>query len=89
MEFDWIKLLCEVVIPVLGAIVTAYVVPWLKQQRVWQEAKEAVLAAEQTFLHGDNEAKCAYAVGLLVKKFNLSEEDARRIVEAAVRAFTK
>lgn len=89
MEFDWVKLICEIILPVLGAIVTAYVVPWLNQQRVWQEAKEAVLSAEQTFLHGDNEAKRDYAVELLVKKFKLSEEDAQRVVEAAVRAFTK
>ncbi len=89
MNIDWIKLICEVIIPVVGIIVTSYVVPWLKQQRIWQEAKEAVLSAEQIFAHGDNEAKYEYASGILAKAFKMDADDARRVIEAAVAAFTK
>lgn len=80
---DWVKLISEVIIPLLGVVVTAYVVPWIREKKQTELARTCVRAAEQIFGAGTGEQKYGYAESLLVKA-GVKEDDAKRLIEAAV-----
>lgn len=79
-------------IALLAAIVTAFVVPWIKnkigQQNMdtflaWVEI--AVAAAEQLYKDADGELKKKYVVAYLESKgFTVDSEDVDNAIEAAV-----
>lgn len=83
MGLDWVKLVSEVVLPLLGVVVTAYLVPWIRAKRQTELAQNCVRAAEQIFGSGKGTEKYAYAEGLLTKA-GVAEADAKRLIEAAV-----
>ena len=82
---DWINIISNVIIPILGIIITAIVIPWLRETRAWKYVQIAVKAAEQIFGAGTGDEKYQYVAQLLVSKFHLSEAEAKRLIEAAVK----
>ena len=83
MGLDWVKLISEVVIPLLGIVITAYLVPWIRAKRQTELAQNCVRAAEQIFGGGKGTEKYAYAEELLIKA-GVAETDAKRLIDAAV-----
>lgn len=79
-------------ITLLVAIVTAFVVPWLKNKIGQQNMDEflawvniAVAAAEQLYDSTDGEKKKQYVLAYLENKgFSVDEEDVDNAIEAAV-----
>ena len=79
-------------IALLAAIVTAFVVPWLKKKisaedmdafLAWVEI--AVAAAEQLYKDADGEVKKKYVLAYLESKgFEVDSEDVDNAIEAAV-----
>lgn len=86
--------ICEAIIALLAAIVTAYLIPWIKsktneQQQAYIHAavKVAVYAAEKLYGAGNGDAKLAYAERVLEDNYNI-KLDAHKI-SAAVDAVIK
>ena len=82
---DWLSIICDLIIPVLGLVLTVLVVPWLRETRAWKYVQIAVRAAEQIFGGGTGPEKYEYVRKLLVAKIHLSDAEAQRLIEAAVR----
>lgn len=80
---DWITFIAELVIPVLGTVLTVFIVPLLKEKRYQQLAQAAVEAAEQVLGKGEGERKYDYAHDML-KAAGVTDGDAKRLIEAAV-----
>ena len=96
---DWVKIASEIIIPVIGLVLTVLVAPqlrvWLAKKAAtqreanWQQlARTAVEAAQQLFgaSSGDeavNQGKYQYAVSYLTAA-GVDECDAQRLVESAV-----
>lgn len=82
------------VISIVGALIGAYLVPFIKvkttkEQRVFAEKviREAVRAAEQIFdLQGQGIEKYSFVIDYIKEEFNLklSDSEIRVIIEAAV-----
>lgn len=83
--------LLQAVIGLCAAMITRYLIPWIKartgQERTWrlcQAATIAVQAAEQ-FCKGGSSEKLNYALGYLREHgFDLSPDELRAAVESAV-----
>ena len=85
-----INFIIEIIIPVVSLLVSTYLIPWLKEKRIFDFAVSIVKAAEQVFNEtGMGEEKFNYAYGMLKKKFKLSDEDIERLIEAAVFEINK
>ena len=82
---DWLSIICDLIIPVLGLVLTALVIPWLRETRAWKYVQIAVKAAEQIFGGGTGPEKYEYVRKLLASKFRLSDDEAQRLIEAAVK----
>lgn len=80
------------VIALIAALITAFVIPWIKRNTTAQDREEflkwveiAVAAAEQLFLSTQGYAKKEYVVGFLEEKgFTFSEEEINAAIEGAV-----
>lgn len=81
---NWAEIISQIVLPIVGLIVSTFLVPWLRENHMSKYALLAVQAAEQMFGGGTGKDKYAYASGLLVSKFHLSDKEAKRLVESAV-----
>ena len=81
---DWVEIISQIVLPILGLIITTFLVPWLRENHLSKYALLAVQAAEQMFGGGTGKEKCTYASGLLVNRFHLSDNEAKRLIESAV-----
>ncbi len=91
-----ITIISRIIIPVCGAIITYFVIPWIKAKIGDEKFKtimswvyRAVEAAEQIFPAGDNSSKYEYAVNLIkvqAKKHGveLTDEEIRTLIESAV-----
>ncbi len=82
---NWLSIVCDLILPVLGLVLTVLVVPWLRETRAWKYVQIAVKAAEQLFGGGTGPEKYDYVRKLLTAKFKLSDAEAQRLIEAAVR----
>lgn len=80
---DWITFIAELVIPVLGTVLTVFIVPLLKEKRYQQLAKVAVEAAEQVLGAGEGKKKYDYAHDVL-RAAGVTDGDSKRLIEAAV-----
>ena len=83
-----VTFITEIIIPVVSLLVSTYLIPWLKEKRVYDYAVTAVKAAEQLGKTLDTD-KFTYAKTLIQKKFKLSDDDVKRLIEAAVFEITK
>lgn len=80
---DWITIVSEFVLPVLGLIFTVFIVPIIREKKQTDLAQSCVAAAEQIFGAGHGTDKYTWAQDLLVSK-GVSRKDAQRLIEAAV-----
>ena len=80
---DWVTIVSEFVLPVLGLVFTVFVVPIIREKKQVDLAQSCVAAAEQIFGAGHGTDKYTWAQDLLVSK-GVSRKDAQRLIEAAV-----
>lgn len=85
---DWITIVSEFVLPVLGLIFTVFVIPIIREKKQVDLAQSCVAAAEQIFGGGHGDEKYTWAQELLVSK-GVSRKDAQRLIEAAVYELNK
>lgn len=86
--------ICEAIIALLAAVITMYLIPWIKsktneQQQAYIHAavKVAVYAAEKLYGAGNGEKKLAYAQKVLRDDYNISLDAGklRSAVNAAIK----
>lgn len=79
------ELIIKIIIPVTCAILTAYIIPFLKEKRIYGCVATAVKAAEQIYREsGMGKEKFEYVKEWVQEKFKISDEDLKNIIEAAV-----
>lgn len=84
-----IDFIIDIILPVVSLIVSTYIIPWLKEKRVYEFVKSVVKATEQLSKTLNIDDKFEYAATAIKKKFNLSDEDIKRLIEAAVFEISK
>ena len=84
-----IDFIIKIILPIVSLIVSTYIIPWLKEKRVYEFVKSAVKATEQLSKTLNIDDKFEYAAATIKKKFNLSDEDMKRLIEAAVFEISK
>lgn len=80
------------IIALLSALISAFLIPWLKQQisaerlKKWQSYVEiAVRAAEQLYTANDGDAKKAYVLQYLAERgISFDSDTVDKLIEAAV-----
>ena len=72
------------VLPFVLIIVASYLVKNFRDDNVIKWVKIAVNAAEQIYASGQGQEKFAYVVAWASKKFNISEDDLKNLIESAV-----
>lgn len=85
---NWVTIVSELVIPIVGLIFTVVVAPLIREKKWAGLAQSCVAAAEQIFGGGHGDEKYTWAQELLVSK-GVSREDAQRLIEAAVYELNK
>ena len=89
-----IEIIIKVIIPILGAIITYLIVPFIKQKTTKEQreniyfwVKVAVQAAEQIYKEkGQGKLKKEYVVDFLVSKgINITIQELDVLIEAAVK----
>lgn len=84
------ELILELVLTIISALAAKYLIPWLKEKRLLSAAKIAVEAAEQIFTETKTgKEKFEQAKQWLLTKFNITEEEAKKLLEAAVYNMNK
>lgn len=85
-----IDFVCKILIPILCAILTMYIIPLLKEKKLYGYVTIAVQAAEQIFKQsGLGEQKFDYVKQWITEKFRIREEDLEKIIESAVYELNK
>lgn len=85
-----VEFVIKIIIPALCAIVTMYCIPFLKEKRIYSYVVIAVKAAEQMFLEsGKGKEKFAYVREWIQKKFKVTDDDLKNIIEAVVYEMNK
>lgn len=86
--------ICEAIIALLAAVITMYLIPWIKvrtneQQQAYIHAavKVAVYAAEKLYGAGNGDMKLAYAQKILEENYNVKLDPGklRSAVDAAIK----
>ena len=86
--------ICEAIIALLAAVITMYLIPWIKartnaqqQSYIHAAVKVAVYAAEKLYGAGNGEKKLAYAQQVLRDDYNISLDAGklRSAVNAAIK----
>ena len=72
------------ILPFVLLVVAGYLIKVFRDDNVVKWIKVAVKAAEQIFEHGANDEKFKYVSEWISKKFNISEEDLKNLIESAV-----
>lgn len=86
---ELIDIILQFVFPLIGAIITYVLVPYLKEKRIYNYVKIAVDAAEQLAKTEVIQDKLSYVTERVKKKFKLSDEETRTLIEAAVAELNK
>ena len=85
-----VEFIIKIVIPLLCTILTVYVIPLLKQKKLYDAVVIAVNAAEQIYnQRGMGKEKFEYVKEWIKKKFKVSDEDLKNIIESAVYELNK
>lgn len=80
-----ITIILKAIISIVGILFAKYLIPLLKDKRLYDYTVIMVQAAEQIIKEsGKGAAKYALVEEWLINKFKLSEEDARALIESAV-----
>jgi hypothetical protein len=83
---NWLDIITEVILPICGILVTTFLIPWLRNKRIYDWLVDTVFAAEELFGSKTGDTKYLWVRDKLMNKFTLSEEDAVRLINAAVQA---
>lgn len=85
-----VEFVIKIIIPLLCAVLTMYVIPLLKQKKLYDAVVIAVNAAEQIYKQsGMGEEKFEYVKEWIKSKFHISDEDLKNIIESAVYELNK
>lgn len=85
-----VEFIIKIVIPVLCTILTVYIIPILKEKKLYNAVVIAVNAAEQIYKDsGMGKDKFNYVKEWIKKKFDVSDEDLKNIIESAVYELNK
>ena len=77
--------LLEIILSGIMLLASKYLIPWLKEKRLFNAVQIAVEAAEQMILEsGAGKEKYDLVLSWLAKKFKISEDQAKQLIEAAV-----
>ena len=80
-----VEFIVKIIVPLLCTLLTVYIIPLLKQKKLYDAVSIAVNAAEQIFCKsGMGKEKFAYVYKWIKEKFNISEQDLKTIIESAV-----
>lgn len=85
-----VEFIIKIVIPLLCTILTVYIIPLLKQKKLYDAVIIAVNAAEQIYNQsGMGKEKFEYVKDWIKSKFHISDEDLKNIIESAVYELNK
>lgn len=85
-----VEFIIKIIIPALCTILTVYIIPLLKQKKLYDAVVIAVNAAEQIYnQNGMGKEKFEYVKEWIKKKFKVSDEDLKNIIESAVYELNK
>ena len=80
-----LTIILKAVISIVAILITGYLVPYLKEKKIYDYVVISVQAAEQMIKgSGSGVEKYALVEGWLIEKFKLSSEDAKALIESAV-----
>ena len=79
-----INIILGYIVPFILLVVAGYLLKVYRSAEVIRWVGIAVKAAEQIFAHGENSEKFQYVSEWISKKFKISEEDLKNIIESAV-----
>ena len=75
----------KAILSIMVFCITIYVIPWLKEKRIYNYVVIAVHAVEQMIKEsGKGSEKYALVEEWLLERFNIKIEDAQRFIESAV-----
>lgn len=78
-------IILKAVISISVFYLTVYLIPWLKEKRIYNYVTIAVRAVEQMIKEsGKGAEKYAIVEQWLVEKFNIKIEDVKKLIESAV-----
>lgn len=78
-------IILKAVISISVFYLTVYLIPWLKEKRIYNYVTIAVRAVEQMVKEsGKGAEKYAIVEQWLVEKFNIKVEDVKKLIESAV-----
>lgn len=78
-------IILKAVISISVFYLTVYLIPWLKEKRIYNYVTIAVRAVEQMIKEsGKGAEKYAIVEQWLVEKFNIKVEDVKKLIESAV-----
>lgn len=80
----WIEVIVKVVFLVLGTVITLYVVPWLKEKRIYDTVVNMVAAAEKWAENNEIDKK-AWVIEKLEASGVKVNEHVDALIEAAVK----
>ena len=85
-----VDVIIKLIIPLLCTVITAYIIPYLKEKKLYSAVKTAVQAAEQIYKEsGMGAVKFAYVKEWIKKKFKVTNYDLKKIIESAVYELNK
>lgn len=81
---EWVEAIVKIVFVILGAVVTVYVVPWLKEKKLYDTVVKMVEAAEK-WAEKNNINKKEWVISQLEGKGIDVNEYVDALIEAAVK----
>ena len=81
-----VNLILGYIAPFVLLVVAVYFIKTYRDERVAKWVDVAVRAAEQIFEHGENEEKFKYVFEWISKKFKISKEEIKNLIESSVYA---
>lgn len=84
------QIIVKLIITIICMVLSYYIVPLLKQKKLYNSVCYAVQAAEQIFNEqGKGQQKYEYVAKIISEKFKISEQDLKNIIESAVYVLKK
>ena len=85
-----VDFIIKIIVSLLCVVITYYLVPYLKDKKLYRTVVIAVRAAEQIYYEsGKGKEKFEYVKTWVQKKFKISDEDLKNIIESAVYELKK
>lgn len=79
-----VNLILGYILPFVLLVAAVYFAKIYRDERVAKWVGIAVRAAEQIFEHGENEEKFKYVFEWISKKFKISKEELKNLIESSV-----